>query len=178
MGKIIPVVTINNLEDTVSVLSALRADGINTAEIVFRTYCAEDAIRLGVKEFPDMKIGAGTVINAEQCAAAIRAGARFIVGPGFSQEVLKKCRKANVPYYPGCVTPTEIMTAIANGIDVVKFFPAQVFGGLKAIDALAAAFPKIKFIPTGGINKSNLDEYLAHPKVFAVGGSWMMGDIK
>ena len=174
MERIIPVAVINGLKETKPLLNALKSGGINTAEITFRTACAADAIKLAIKEFPQMNIGAGTVINAAQCKAAVNAGARFIVSPGFSQEVLDECKKANAPYYPGCVTPTEIMTAIAAGIDVVKFFPAQVYGGLVAINALGAAFPKIKFIPTGGVDNSNLAEYLNNPKVYAVGGSWMM----
>jgi len=179
MEKIMPVIVINDINQTIPTLKALQSGGINTAEITFRTASAEDAIRLAVKAFPKMHIGAGTVINKEQCKAAIKAGAKFVVSPGYSQEVLIECEKTSMPYYPGCVTPTEIMTAIANGIETIKFFPAQIYGGLKAIDALGAAFQKIKFIPTGGIDNSNLAEYLSNPKVHAVGGSWMLkGDFE
>ena len=171
MNKKIPVVTLKSVEERTQVLSALKANGILNAEICFRTDCAEEAIRLAVKEFPDMSIGAGTVINAEQCEKALKAGAKFIVSPGLSEEVAKICRKNGVPYYPGCVTPTEIMRAIELGITVVKFFPANVYGGLKAMKALSAPFPQIKFIPTGGIDSSNIDEYLAWDKIYAVGGS-------
>ena len=174
MEKLIPVVVIKELDETEKILSALRADGINCAEITFRTACAEEAIRLAVGKFPDMHIGAGTVINADQCKRALAAGAKFIVSPGLSADVAKICKKANIPYYPGCVTPTEIMQALALGITVVKFFPANVYGGLKAMKALSAPFPQIRFIPTGGVNSENVDEFLAWDKVYAVGGSFMV----
>ena len=171
MNRIIPVVTLNSVEERTKVLSALRKKGILCAEICFRTDCAEEAIKLAVPEFPDMEIGAGTIINKEQCVRALNAGAKFIVSPGLSEEVALYCKEKGVPYYPGCVTPTEIMQAIALGITVVKFFPSNIYGGLKAMKALAAPFPQIKFIPTGGVDSSNLDEYLAWEKIYAVGGS-------
>lgn len=178
MKSVIPVVVINDLNDTIKTLSALREGGINCAEITFRTACAEQAIKIGASEFPDMYIGAGTVINREQAERAVRAGAKFIVSPGFSDEVAEFCIANEVPYYPGCVTPTEIMRALSYGLTVVKFFPAGVYGGLKAMKALAAPFPQIKFIPTGGVDLTNLKEYLDFDKVYAVGGSFMMkGDI-
>lgn len=178
MDKVIPVVVIKNVEDTEKTLAALREGGINTAEITFRTACAKEAIELGVKLFPDMNIGAGTVVNAEQCEQALSAGAKFIVSPGLSPAVAKICEKKNVPYYPGCVTPTEIMAALELGITTVKFFPANVYGGLKAMKALSAPFTQIKFIPTGGVDLTNLKEYLEFEKIYAVGGSFMMkGDI-
>lgn len=178
MKSVIPVVVINDLNDTIKTLSALREGGINCAEITFRTACAEQAIKIGASEFPDMNIGAGTVINREQAERAVKAGAKFIVSPGFSDEVAEFCIANEVPYYPGCVTPTEIMRALSYGLTVVKFFPAGVYGGLKAMKALAAPFPQIKFIPTGGVDLTNLKEYLDFDKVYAVGGSFMMkGDI-
>lgn len=178
MDKLIPVVVIKNLEDTVPTLTSLKEGGINCAEITFRTACAEDAIRLAVEKFPDMNVGAGTVINAAQCKKALKAGAKFIVSPGLSVDVAKICKKANVPYFPGCVTPTEIMQALELGITIVKFFPANVYGGLKALKALAAPFPQIKFIPTGGVDLTNLKEFMEFDKIYAVGGSFMMkGDI-
>ena len=177
--KVLPVVVIAKLEDTLPTLSALNEGGIPAAEITFRTACAEDAIREGVKAFPDMYIGAGTVINAEQAKRAIDAGACFIVSPGLSAEVAEVCRQADVPYVPGCATPTEMMQAISLGITTVKFFPANVYGGLSAIKALAAPFPQLKFLPTGGVNLDNIREFLAFDKIVAVGGSFMMkGDIK
>lgn len=174
MDKLIPVVVIKEIGETEKILSALQAAGIHCAEITFRTACAEEAIRLAVKKFPDMHIGAGTVINAEQCRKAVDAGARFIVSPGLSKEVAVLCKEKNVPYYPGCVTPTEIIAALELGLTTVKFFPANVYGGLKAMKALSAPFPQIKFIPTGGVNRDNIDEFTAWEKVYAVGGSFMV----
>lgn len=178
MKQVIPVVVINDEKETIEILSKLREGGINCAEITFRTACAKEAIAIGTKAFEDMNIGAGTVINAEQAKSAVQAGAKFIVSPGFSDEVARYCTDENIPYYPGCVTPTEIMRALSYGLNVVKFFPAGVYGGLKAMKALSAPFPQIRFIPTGGVDLSNLKEYLDFDKVYAVGGSFMMkGDI-
>ena len=177
-ARVVPVVVIKNIEDTLPTLGALCEGGLPVAEITFRTACAADAIRLGVEKFPDMHIGAGTVINAEQAKTAIEAGATFIVSPGLSAEVAEVCKNANVPYIPGCVTPTEIMQALALGITTLKFFPANVYGGLSAIKALSAPFPQVKFLPTGGVDMSNIQEFLAFDKIVAVGGSFMMkGDI-
>lgn len=178
MKQVIPVVVINDEKETIEILSKLREGGINCAEITFRTACAKDAIAIGTKAFEDMNIGAGTVINAEQAKSAVQAGAKFIVSPGFSDEVARYCADEKIPYYPGCVTPTEIMRALSYGLNVVKFFPAGVYGGLKAMKALSAPFPQVRFIPTGGVDLSNLKEYLDFDKVYAVGGSFMMkGDI-
>ena len=176
--RALPVVVIKELDDTIPTLKALCEGGLPAAEITFRTACAADAIRMGVQEFPDMYIGAGTVINGEQAKAAIDAGACFIVSPGLSAEVAEVCKAADIPYFPGCATPTEIMQAIALGITTVKFFPANVYGGLNAIKALSAPFPQVKFLPTGGVDLSNINEFLAFDKIVAVGGSFMMkGDI-
>lgn len=178
MKQVIPVVVINDEKETIEILSKLREGGINCAEITFRTACAKDAIAIGTKAFEDMNIGAGTVINAEQAKSAVQAGAKFIVSPGFSDEAARYCTDEKIPYYPGCVTPTEIMRALSYGLNVVKFFPAGVYGGLKAMKALSAPFPQVRFIPTGGVDLSNLKEYLDFDKVYAVGGSFMMkGDI-
>ena len=178
MDRVIPVVVIKDINETEKTLSALRAGGINCAEITFRTACAEEAIKLAVKLFPDMNIGAGTVINEEQAIRAVNAGAKFIVSPGLSEKVALYVRKQDIPYYPGCVTPTEIMQALELGITTVKFFPASVYGGLKALKALSGPFPQVKFIPTGGVDLTNLKEFLQFDKIFAVGGSFMMkGDI-
>ena len=179
MDKIIPVVVIKDVNDTVPTLKALKDGGINCAEITFRTACAAEAIALGVKEFPDMNIGAGTVINSEQAKKAVSAGAKFLVSPGLSADVAEFAKEKGIPYYPGCVTPTEIMQALELGISIIKFFPANVYGGLKAMKALAAPFPQIKFIPTGGVDLENLSEFLSFDKIYAVGGSFMMkGDIR
>lgn len=178
MKAVIPVVVIKDAADTVKTLEALRAGGINRAEITFRTACAEEAIRMGCAAFPDMEIGAGTVINAAQAKRAAEAGARFIVSPGFAEDVAEFCAERGMTYYPGCVTPTEIMRALAHGLNVVKFFPAAEYGGIATMKALSAPFPQVRFIPTGGVSLANLKEYLDFDKVYAVGGSFMMkGDI-
>ena len=172
--KLVPVVVLKELSDTEPTLRALCEGGLPVAEITFRTACAADAIRLGCEKFPEMLIGAGTVINAEQANRAIDAGAKFIVGPGFAAEVAVVCRERNVMYLPGCVTPTEIITAMSYGIELVKFFPCSNYGGLGTLKALSAAFPTVTFLPTGGISADNVREYLAFDKIVACGGSWMM----
>lgn len=178
-NRVVPVVVIRELPDALPTLAALRDGGIPVAEITFRTACAADAIREGTKAYPDMTIGAGTVINAEQAKTAIAAGAQFIVSPGLSDEVAAVCRAAEIPYLPGCVTPTEIMHALSLGLTVLKFFPANVYGGLSALKALSAPFPQVRFLPTGGVSLDNIREYLAFDKVAAIGGSFMMkGDIR
>ena len=174
MEKFIPVVVIKDLSETDKILTALKNNDIHCAEITFRTACAAEAIEYAVKHYPDMEIGAGTVINAAQCEAALAAGATFIVSPGLSPDVAKICNQKNIPYYPGCVTPTEIMAALELGITTVKFFPANVYGGLKALKALSAPFPQVKFIPTGGVDRSNIDEFLAFDKIAAIGGSFFV----
>ena len=174
MERFIPVVVIKELGETDKILSALKNNGINCAEITFRTACAAEAIAYAVKNYPDMEIGAGTVINAEQCEQALAAGATVIVSPGLSVAVAKICNARNIPYYPGCVTPTEIMAALELGITTVKFFPANIYGGLKALKALSAPFPQVKFIPTGGVDRSNIDEFLAFDKIAAIGGSFFV----
>ena len=176
--KFIPVVVINDINDTEKNLGGLCEGGLPCAEITFRTPCAADAIKLGKQLFPQMCIGAGTVINLDQCLKALEAGAEFIVSPGLCEEVAVYCVEKGIPYFPGCVTPTEIMKAISLGITTVKFFPAGIYGGLKAMKALAAPFPQIKFVPTGGVDMSNIAEYLAFDKIQAIGGSFIMkGDI-
>lgn len=172
-NRIVPVVVLNRTEDTVPTLAALARGGINAAEITFRTACAAEAIALAVKQFPDMLVGAGTVINAEQCSKACDAGAKFVVSPGFSPDVMDVCAARGVPYLAGVVTPTEIMSAKAHGLDVLKFFPAGVYGGVKALKALSAVFPDVRFVPTGGVDEKNLAEFLSLPCVVAVGGSFM-----
>lgn len=173
-NKIVPVVVIKKIEDTIPTLEALSYGGIKAAEITFRTACAKEAIELAAKNCKDMLIGAGTVINAEQCEQAIGVGAEFVVSPGFSADVLNVCCKYDVPYLPGVVTPTEIMLAKSFGLSVLKFFPAGMYGGVKTLKALSAAFPDVRFLPTGGIDVNNANEYLEQPFVAAIGGSWMM----
>lgn len=139
--KVLPVAVIHSAGETKPTLEALRDGGIPAAEITFRTPCAAEAIRIGCKAFPDMHIGAGTVINTEQARTAIAAGAEFVVSPGLSAGVAEVCRAAGVPYYPGCVTPTEIMAALELGITTVKFFPANVYGGLGKHQGAVGTFP-------------------------------------
>lgn len=172
--RLVPVVAIQKVEDAIPTMQALVNGGLPVAEITFRTACAKDAIKLAIEKFPDALIGAGTVINVEQALEAISLGVKFIVSPGLSEEVAKVCKKHNVTYLPGCVTPTEIMKALDLGIEVVKFFPASNYGGLKTIKALAGPFPQVKFMPTGGVNEENIFEYLADPRIVACGGSFMM----
>ncbi len=174
--KIVPVVKIDDLADTLPLMEALKKGGILSAEITFRTACGPDALALAAKNCPDMLIGAGTVINKEQAEKAVSCGAAFVVGPGFSKEVAEVCREAGVLYLPGTVTPTEVMAAIAEGLKVVKFFPAENYGGVKTIKALAGPFPGIKFMPTGGISAENIKSYFETGKVIACGGSWMVKD--
>ncbi len=173
-SKIVPVVVIKKLEDAEPMLQALCDGGLPVAEITFRTACAADAIRLATEKFPEMLVGAGTVINAEQANRAIDCGAKFIVGPGFAASVAEVCQARGILYLPGCVTPTEIITAISYGLEIVKFFPCSNYGGLGTLKALSAAFPTMKFLPTGGIGEDNVLEYLAFDKIVACGGSWMM----
>lgn len=172
--KIVPVVVLNSIEETLPKMQALVNGGLPCAEITFRTACAAEAIALTVKKFPDMLVGAGTVINREQCEKAIAAGSNFIVSPGFSEEVADCCKEHGLLYLPGIVTPTEAMAAIAKGLTTLKFFPASNYGGLKTIKAICAAFPYLHIMPTGGISEENVLEYLAYDKIIACGGSWMM----
>lgn len=174
MEKYLPVVVVKEVGELDRILPALQKSGIHTAEITFRTDCAAEAIRYAAAHYPEVAVGAGTVINAAQCREALAAGAQFIVSPGLSAGVAELCRERDVPYYPGCVTPTEIMQALELGLRTVKFFPAEVYGGLDALRALAAPFPQVKFIPTGGIDRRNLNDYLAFDPVVAVGGSFFV----
>ena len=171
---IVPVVVLNKVEDTIPTVQALVDGDVPIAEICFRTDCAAECIRLAVEKFPNALIGAGTVINKDQALEAIACGAKFIVSPGLSKEVADICKSVNIPYLPGVVTPTEIMAAIDLGITTLKFFPAGVFGGLKAIKALGAAFPQCKFMPTGGVSNENLKEFITCDKIIACGGSWVV----
>ncbi len=170
---IVPVVVIENVEDAVPTAKALLAGGINVMEITLRTDAALESIRSVAQNCPDMIAGAGTVLNIEQAKAVVEAGANFIVSPGFDEETVKWCIENNINVTPGCVTPTEIMAARKLGLRVLKFFPANVYGGLNAIKNLSAPFTDIKFIPTGGVSTSNIAEFVSSPAIFAVGGSWI-----
>lgn len=168
---VIPVVVIDNVKDAVPTAKAMLKGGINVMEITFRTAAAADSIEAVSRECPDMVVGAGTVITLEQCRKAVEKGAQFIVAPGYGEEVVAWCCENNVPVTPGCVTPTEIMMALKHDLKVVKFFPANIYGGLSALKALAGPFGGMKFIPTGGVNADNLAEFIKSPYIFAVGGS-------
>lgn len=180
IGKtgIVPVVVLNNASDAEPLAEALINGGLPCAEVTFRTEAAEDSIKLMAKKFPEMFVGAGTVLTTEQVDRAIGAGAKFIVSPGFNPKVVEYCIKNNYPVTPGIMTPTELEMALGFGLDVVKFFPAENAGGLKMIKAMAAPYTMMKFMPTGGINSTNVREYLACDKILACGGSWMVkGDL-
>lgn len=170
---IVPVVVLDNADDAVPTAKAMLSGGIAVMEITFRTAAAADSIRNVAKEVPEMLVGAGTVITLEQCKLAVECGAKFIVAPGYDEEVVSWCCENGVPVTPGCVTPTEIMAALKHDLKVLKFFPANVYGGLSAVRALAGPFGGVKFIPTGGINAANLAEFISSPYIHAVGGSWV-----
>ena len=170
---IVPVVVLDDAKDAVPTARALLAGGVDVMEITFRTAAAADSIRAVSEQCPDMLVGAGTVITLAQCEQAVACGAKFIVAPGFDPEVVSWCVEHGIAVTPGCVTPTEIMAAMKLGLNVVKFFPAGVYGGLSAMKALSGPFGGIKFIPTGGVNTQNIGEFIAAPFIHAVGGSWV-----
>lgn len=175
---IVPVVALNDIKDAKPLAKALCDGGLPCAEVTFRTDCAEEAIRVMTTEFPQMFVGAGTVLTTEQVDRAVGAGAKFIVSPGLNPEVVKYCVDKNIPVTPGCANPSDIEQALAFGLDVVKIFPAEAIGGLKLIKSMAAPYVNMKFMPTGGINAKNLNDYLAYDRIVACGGSWMVsGDL-
>ena len=170
---VVPVVVLDRVEDAIPTAKALAAGGVDTMEITFRTACAPEAIRAVAENCPDVLVGAGTIINLQQCKLAVEMGAKFIVSPGYSEEVVSWCVENGIPVTPGCVTPTEIMAALNHGLSLVKFFPANVYGGLSAMKNLSAPFVGLKFLPTGGVNTQNIKEYVDAPFIHAVGGSWV-----
>jgi len=176
LGKlgIVPVVVLNSADDALPLAEALVKGGLPCAEVTFRTAAAEESIRKMAKAFPEMIIGAGTVLTCEQADRAIDAGAKFIVSPGFNPKVTEYVLKKGVPMTPGICTPTEIEAALQFDLDVLKFFPAEPSGGLKMIKALAAPYVGVNFMPTGGISAANVREYLAYDRIVACGGSWMV----
>ncbi len=171
---IIPVVVLDDAKDALPLGKALCEGGLPCAEVTFRTAAAEEAIRIMAAEFPEMLVGAGTVLTTEQVDRAVAAGAKFIVSPGFNPKVVKYCQEKNIPITPGIQTPTEIEAALELGLKTVKFFPAEPAGGLKMIKAIAAPYVDVSFMPTGGISESNVREYLAYNRIVACGGSWMV----
>ena len=171
---IVPVVVLNKADHAQPLAQALVNGGLPCAEVTFRTDAAEESIRLIAKNFPDMFVGAGTVLTVEQADRAFNAGAKFIVSPGLNPKVVEHCLKKGYPVCPGIMTPTELEMALGFGLDVVKFFPAENAGGLKMIKAMSAPYTMMQFMPTGGINASNVRDYLACNKILACGGSWMV----
>jgi 2-dehydro-3-deoxyphosphogluconate aldolase/(4S)-4-hydroxy-2-oxoglutarate aldolase len=171
---VIPVVAIERPDAATALAEALLTGGLPCAEITFRTAAAEQVIRALSRGYPEMLVGAGTVLTIEQAVRALDAGAKFIVSPGFSTTVVGFCQGKNVPVFPGVCTPTDIQMALEAGLNVLKFFPADAFGGIKTLKALSAPFTAVEFIPTGGISAANLEEYLGFKKVLACGGSWMV----
>ena len=171
---VIPVIALDDPDDALPLAAALTDGGLSCAEVTFRTAAAEESIRRIAAAYPDMLVGAGTVLTTQQVDRAVAAGAKFIVSPGLNPNVVRHCLEKGVPAAPGCCTPSEIEQAIELGFSVVKFFPAEAMGGLKTIKALAAPYTGLRFMPTGGINASNLRSYLEYPRVLACGGSWMV----
>jgi len=171
---VVPVVSIPSLDSAAGLGEALLEGGLPCAEITFRTSAAEEAIRLLVQAYPEMLVGAGTVLSVSQAEKAVDAGAQFIVSPGFDQKIVAWCIKKGVAVTPGIATPTEINMALEHNLGVLKFFPAEAFGGVKTLKAISAPFREVKFIPTGGINLENLADYLRLPSVIACGGSWLV----
>lgn len=171
---IVPVVVLEKEEDALPLAEAMRKGGINCAEVTFRTSAAKASIQKMHETYPDMLVGAGTVLSTKQVDEALESGASFIVSPGFDAEVVDYCIKKNVPVLPGIVSPSELAQAVKRGLEVVKFFPAENYGGLKTIKSLAAAYTHVRFMPTGGINASNVTSYLEDAKIIACGGSWMV----
>ena len=170
---VVPVVVIDDAKNAVPTAKALSEGGIDVMEITLRTDDALQAIKEVSENCPDMLVGAGTVLTLEQCIQAVEMGAKFIVSPGYNEKIVSWCIENNVSVTPGCVTPTEITAAVNNGLEVVKFFPANIYGGLKALENLSSLFTGIKFMPTGGVNTANIREYTDMPFIHAVGGSWV-----
>ncbi|MBN1517718.1 bifunctional 4-hydroxy-2-oxoglutarate aldolase/2-dehydro-3-deoxy-phosphogluconate aldolase [Candidatus Sumerlaeota bacterium] len=171
--RIVPVVTINDASLAVDVAGALKAGGLPCAEFTFRTAAAAEAISRASEAMPDVLIGAGTVLTPDQVRQAADAGAKFIVTPGFNPRVVEKALEIGVPIYPGVATPTDIEHAMSFGLQTLKYFPAEAYGGLKVLKTVAAPYSKLRFIPSGGINADNVKDYLAWPRTVACGGSWM-----
>lgn len=171
---VVPVVVLNNAKDALPLAAALIEGGLPCAEVTFRTEAAEESIRQMAAEYPEMVVGAGTVLTTDQAERAVNAGAKFIVSPGFDPEIVDYCLHKAIPIFPGCITPSEVAQAVKRGLKVIKFFPAEQFGGVSTIRALAAPYTMVRFMPTGGISAKNLKEYLSCDKVIACGGSWMV----
>ena len=171
---VVPVVVLNDAKDAAPLAKALVEGGLPCAEVTFRTDAAEESIRIMANEFPEMFVGAGTVLTIDQVDRAVAAGAKFIVSPGFDPEIVDYCLEKEIPVFPGCITPSEVAQAVKRGLKIVKFFPAEQFGGVATIKAMAAPYVGLKFMPTGGVNAKNLESYLSFDRIIACGGSWMV----
>ena len=175
---VVPVVVLEDAKDAVPLAEALVKGGLPCAEVTFRTDAAEESIRLMCEKYPEMLVGAGTVLTTEQVDRAVAAGAKFIVSPGFDAEIVDYFLKKEISFLPGCITPSEVAQAVKRGLKTVKFFPAEQAGGLPMIKAMAAPYTMLKFMPTGGISTKNLKDYLGFDKIICCGGSWMVkGDL-
>ncbi len=171
---IVPVVVLDDAKDAAPLAKALMDGGLPCAEVTFRTDAAEESIRIMSEQFPDMLVGAGTVLTTDQVDRAVAAGAKFIVSPGLNPRIVKYCVEKGILITPGCSNPSDVEQALENGLEVVKFFPAEAAGGLPMIKAMAAPYVGVKFMPTGGINAKNVRDYLAYNRIIACGGSWMV----
>lgn len=175
---VVPVVVLEDANDAKPLAEALVKGGLPCAEVTFRTQAAEESIRIMTQLYPDMLVGAGTVLTTDQADRAVQAGAKFIVSPGFDPEIVDYCLQKDIPVFPGCITPSEVAQAVKRGLKVIKFFPAAQFGGVDTIKALAAPYTSVQFMPTGGISAANLKDYLSYNKILCCGGSWMVkGDL-
>ena len=175
---VVPVVVLEDAKDALPLAEALTEGGLPCAEVTFRTEAAEASIRLMSEKYPEMLVGAGTVLTTKQVDRAAAAGAKFIVSPGFDPEIVDYCLEKKIPVFPGCITPSEVAQAVKRGLEVVKFFPAEQAGGVAMIKAMAAPYTMVKFMPTGGISAKNLKDYLSFGKILCCGGSWMVkGDM-
>ncbi len=175
---VVPVVVLNDAKDAEPLADALCKGGLPVAEVTFRTDAAEESMKIMAQKYPDMLVGAGTVLTKDQVDRAMAAGGKFIVSPGFDPEIVDYCLEKGYPVFPGIITPSELAQAVKRGLKVVKFFPAEQFGGVSTIKALAAPYTQVKFMPTGGVNAKNLPDYLGFDKIIACGGSWMVkGDL-
>lgn len=175
---VVPVVVLEEEKDALPLAKALVEGGLPCAEVTFRTEAAEESIRLMSEKYPEMLVGAGTVLTTKQADRAAAAGAKFIVSPGFDPEIVDYCLEKKIPVFPGCITPSEVAQAVKRGLEVVKFFPAEQAGGVAMIKAMAAPYTMVKFMPTGGISAKNLKDYLSFGKILCCGGSWMVkGDM-
>jgi 2-dehydro-3-deoxyphosphogluconate aldolase/(4S)-4-hydroxy-2-oxoglutarate aldolase len=172
-ATVIPVLTIERLDDAVPLARALVAGGVRVLEVTLRTPVAIEAAKAIIAEVPDAIVGIGTILNADDLARAEGVGARFGISPGATPELLKAASESGLPFAPGIATASELMQALAHGFGLVKFFPAEQSGGIKALRALAGPFPDARFCPTGGIGEANAAAWLAEPNVVAVGGSWL-----